>query len=273
MGEQATPASDLYSLGMVAYECLGWPAAVHRHAAGGSAGPPRSPAAAAACLSTRGGVCAFVMRLTAKDPAWRPGRAGRGRSWRHRLRDGLGAETGRTASVAGPAAVGRREPWDGCAVTPSSPMPVSRSPLGRRHRAGEASSGSASTPQRASARPSSPSATSPDSGVAGSACHLPGPRRRQAAAQQHRSATLMHGRRPSRPPPRRSRGRHGRPGHRPRQRPARTGRARTATGTATVRPVLGTRGFTIAANPCLRSSNASAAGQVAGASRVACRAR
>ena len=70
MGERATPASDLYSLGMVAYECLsGAPpfrgtalevALAHRD----RPLPPLPP-------SARADVCAFVMRLTAKDPACR----------------------------------------------------------------------------------------------------------------------------------------------------------------------------------------------------------
>src|SRR5580692_5451220 len=70
MGERATPASDLYSLGMVAYECLsGAPpfrgtalevALAHRD----RPLPPLPPTA-------RDDVCAFVMRLTAKDPACR----------------------------------------------------------------------------------------------------------------------------------------------------------------------------------------------------------
>src|SRR5256886_6859669 len=70
MGEQATPASDLYSLGMVAYECLaGAPpfqgtalevALAHRD----RPLPPLPPSVSAA-------VCALVMRLTAKDPTRR----------------------------------------------------------------------------------------------------------------------------------------------------------------------------------------------------------
>ena len=53
MGERATPASDLYSLGMVAYECLAGAAAVQGHGPGGGAGPPGSPAAAAAPVGRR----------------------------------------------------------------------------------------------------------------------------------------------------------------------------------------------------------------------------
>ena len=73
-GGSATPASDLYSLGVVAYECLvgvqpfsGNPvdvAAAHRDR-------PLPPLPAA----IPGEVAALVTELTAKDPAARPGRA------------------------------------------------------------------------------------------------------------------------------------------------------------------------------------------------------
>ena len=73
-GAPATPASDLYSLGVVAYECLvgvqpfsGNPvdvAAAHRDR-------PLPPLPAA----VPGEVAALVTELTAKDPAARPGRA------------------------------------------------------------------------------------------------------------------------------------------------------------------------------------------------------
>jgi len=90
MGEQATPASDLYSLGMVAYECLaGTPpfqgtalevALAHRD----RPLPPLPPTVAAE-------VCALVMRLTAKDPARRPGDTAEVAMWAGLLRDGVGA--------------------------------------------------------------------------------------------------------------------------------------------------------------------------------------
>ncbi len=88
MGEQATPASDLYSLGMVAYECLagtppfqGTPlevALAHRD----RPLPPLPPTVAA-------GVCALVMRLAAKDPARRLDDA-EVAVWAGLLRDGVG---------------------------------------------------------------------------------------------------------------------------------------------------------------------------------------
>jgi serine/threonine-protein kinase len=90
MGERATPASDLYSLGMVAYECLsGAPpfrgtalevALAHRD----RPLPPLPPTA-------RDDVCAFVMRLTAKDPACRLNDAAEVAVWAGLLRDGVGA--------------------------------------------------------------------------------------------------------------------------------------------------------------------------------------
>ena len=89
MGEQATPASDLYSLGMVAYECLaGAPpfrgtalevALAHRD----RPLPPLPPA-------VRADVYAFVMRLTAKDPACRLDNAAEVAVWAGLLRDGVG---------------------------------------------------------------------------------------------------------------------------------------------------------------------------------------
>ena len=89
MGEHATPASDLYSLGMVAYECLvGTPpfrgtalevALAHRD----RPLPPLPPTVDAP-------VCALVMRLTAKDPARRLDSAAEVAVWAGLLRDGVG---------------------------------------------------------------------------------------------------------------------------------------------------------------------------------------
>jgi serine/threonine-protein kinase len=89
MGEQATPASDLYSLGMVAYECLaGAPpfrgtalevALAHRD----RPLPPLPP-------TVNAGVCALVMWLAAKDPARRLNDAAEVAVWAGLLRDGVG---------------------------------------------------------------------------------------------------------------------------------------------------------------------------------------
>ena len=89
MGEPATPASDLYSLGMLAYECLaaappfrGTPlevALAHRD----RPLPPLPP-------SVTAGVAALVMRLAAKDPARRPDDAAEIAVWAGLLRDGVG---------------------------------------------------------------------------------------------------------------------------------------------------------------------------------------
>jgi eukaryotic-like serine/threonine-protein kinase len=89
MGESATPASDLYSLGMLAYECLagtppfrGTPlevALAHRDR-------PLPPLP----RSVGAGVAALVMRLAAKDPARRPNDAAEIAVWAGLLRDGVG---------------------------------------------------------------------------------------------------------------------------------------------------------------------------------------
>jgi len=85
-GAQAGPASDLYALGVVAYECLagippftGKPldvACAHRD----RVVPPLPP-------SVPVSVSALVMQLVAKDPAWRPGGAADVAHRAGRLRD------------------------------------------------------------------------------------------------------------------------------------------------------------------------------------------
>ncbi len=87
-GQSATSASDLYGLGIAAYECLtgtapfqGTPleiALAHQH----RPLPPLPP-------SVPPDVAAFVMQLTAKDPARRPGSATDVALRASRLRDGL----------------------------------------------------------------------------------------------------------------------------------------------------------------------------------------
>ncbi len=88
MGGPATPASDLYSLGVVGYQCLtgtvpfkGIPhevTAAHRH----RTLPPLPPAVPA-------GVAELVLDLTARDPAARPASAGEIAVRAGRLRDAL----------------------------------------------------------------------------------------------------------------------------------------------------------------------------------------
>ena len=100
-GDQTGAASDLYALGIVAYECLagsqpfsGAPlevAIAHRD----RPLPPLPPSAPAE-------VAALVMMLTAKDPAWRPASAGEVADQAALLRDGLLAAAGPAPAPAGP---------------------------------------------------------------------------------------------------------------------------------------------------------------------------
>ena len=146
-GAQARPASDLYALGVVAYECLagappfaGEPldvACAHR----GQPVPPL-PASVPATVS------ALVMQLVAEDPAWRPGsaaevahRAGR---LRDDLPDGCSAGAARTRHpLAAPAAVPPPAPAIAPAAfaddaarwpVPAAAPPASRARTGPRRR-------------------------------------------------------------------------------------------------------------------------------------------
>jgi len=110
-GAQAGPASDLYALGIVAYECLA--------GARPFSGPPldvafahREGALPPLPASLPAGVAALVRMLTAKDPAARPGSAGEVACEARRLRDELspGPAAARPALAGAPLAIGAAGP-------------------------------------------------------------------------------------------------------------------------------------------------------------------
>ncbi len=116
-GEQATPASDLYSLGMVAFECLAGAAPFTGTALEVALAhrdrplPPLPPSVSA-------DVCAFVMRLTSKDPAYRLDNAAEVAVWAGLLRDGVGV----AALGTGPDPAARGLPTPGLSA-PGLPAP------------------------------------------------------------------------------------------------------------------------------------------------------
>ena len=156
MGGQATPASDLYSLGVVGYQCLtgtipfeGMPhevTAAHRH----RTLPPLPPAVPA-------GAAELVLDLTATDPAARPASAGEVAVRAGRLREALaghpaatpptgipGDPPSATAMGAGPVTLvgepvsmtGGPAPWAGDPVTLAGASPPDMAPGHRRPRPG-----------------------------------------------------------------------------------------------------------------------------------------
>jgi serine/threonine-protein kinase len=138
MGGPATPASDLYSLGVVGYQCLtgtvpfeGIPhevTAAHQH----RTLPPLPPAVPA-------GVAELILDLTARDPAARPASAGEVAVRAGRLRDALAARpaaappTGETGGPPPARAMGA-EPVTlagGPVPLPGDPVPLAGGPVPR----------------------------------------------------------------------------------------------------------------------------------------------
>ena len=104
-GAQAGPASDLYALGIVAYECL----AGSQPFAGGAldvAIAHRDRPLPPLPVSVPAEVAAFVMTLTAKDPAWRPASAGAAADLAGRLRDDLLSQGRNARAVPSVASAG-----------------------------------------------------------------------------------------------------------------------------------------------------------------------
>jgi serine/threonine-protein kinase len=131
VGGPATPASDLYSLGVVGYQCLtgavpfaGMPhevTAAHRH----RTLPPLPPAVPA-------GAAELILDLTARDPAARPASAGEAAVRAGRLRDALAGRS--TAAPPGgepasppPARATGAEP----ATLAGGPVPLPGDPVPR----------------------------------------------------------------------------------------------------------------------------------------------
>lgn len=105
-GAEARPASDLYALGIVAYECLTG-AQPFRGGALDVAIAHRDRPLPPLSVSVPLEVAAFVMTLTAKDPAWRPASAGEAADQAGRLRDeflsqGDSANPARSLASEGP---------------------------------------------------------------------------------------------------------------------------------------------------------------------------
>jgi serine/threonine-protein kinase len=138
-GQSATPASDLYALGVVGYECLtGQPpfqgeplqvALAHRD--------QPFPALPGWCLGSPAGVALarLIMDMTAKDPALRPGSAAEVAARAAQIRGGVlpAARLGRAPQTRGdaPAGPGPRDVRLPGGPVPGDPLPEGRVPEGR----------------------------------------------------------------------------------------------------------------------------------------------
>jgi serine/threonine-protein kinase len=148
-GSQATVASDLYALGVVAHECLAGLLPRNGGAAGSGsetdaetdgrpAFAPRSPPLPPLPASVPPDVAALVGRLTARDPARRPATAGevarQAAGLRDRYRNGdraaaLAAASALTSAMAADPAIAG-DPAAAAGVSPDGPTPPGGTPYG-----------------------------------------------------------------------------------------------------------------------------------------------